>query len=641
MIRWFVRSLLPFFFLPAGAVFAETPEIGSPEAETPAVIPQAVPQATSRTAPAVASVLPADVAGVLLVNNQPEALRSLSRFLSLEEEKAAVEVLPYLSRNVRAAEEVAPWLGDWAAIAVLPPAESEPEAELFDRTLTIAPLVKPQNFQAFLDRVRSDREAPPERQEYGGVTLLVWAATEVPTADRLPSIWVPEILGKTWKIFTQLPPVPAPKILPADTEFLTPPTKLQPGLAIAVLPDYLVVATDTQPIERWIDSRRAEAKLADNPRFQEILRNPKFARSLFAGYGDFDAIARLPLPEISLPFLALVTDIAPVRQAVAALTAPYRDGELFVWLTEEGARGEAKLHRHPVPEGIGDTLPQENRFAPETSPAATAPSEPLQIARHVPGLTYLGAVGTSPAEHWPSLAAAWQKRSPSASLLASLRQIARLATDLDLDADVVPLLDGEAAIFAFATDGGLLPALHDRLHLGAGAALQTSDRPGLSAILQRLDRFAAIASGGAISVESTPGGTADGREIVRWILKTKEGKAIDLFAYSWLDDETLLLASGSEALVDAVTTPADSLQNAFVLREAIAPLPDSDRGYFFADASLLLSLTYGLLPPHIDTLLQEAGSKEVLGQIQSFSATVSPAEAFDRLQFVLRLEPKQ
>ncbi|MGP1382984.1 MAG: DUF3352 domain-containing protein, partial [Thainema sp.] len=138
-------------------------------AEAPAIVPS------------VATILPADVAAVILLSTQEEQWQSLLQYQMVrlfEESFGAVPLNPgslsFVPYQVDYETAIAPWIGDYAATVIMP-ARPNSEATIAKNSMMVAPVTDASAIPQFLDAIRATRDELPTEMTYRGIPILAWA----------------------------------------------------------------------------------------------------------------------------------------------------------------------------------------------------------------------------------------------------------------------------------------------------------------------------------------------------------------------------------------------------------------------------------------------------------------------------------
>ncbi len=636
--------------------------------------PGAVP-----TVPSVTQVLPANVTGVLLLNNQSQAWQNVSRFLPIPPDFAAPGFVPHLPPEINFATQIKPWLGDWTAQVLMPHSQTAPGSPGSHRTLTLAPVTDASRLPQLIEQVKQQRSEPPIEREYQGVKILVWPERVVRQRGMMPLLppesEKPKSLGQIFpqnlfpdpnqvrdhlgsmvssNVFPRLSreksielsikfpwqssfgqgsvkqkasehrpiaplmanqPNPQPETIP----------QVMPGLAIAVVPGYLAAAETAAPIEQWLNSRGRGITLAENPQFQKTLENPDFSRSLFVGYGEISGLAQSFLDQtfdpnswgIPLP----MPDVQELQNALESLGETYSSGEIFAWFQPEGFRTKSRIY-YKNPQDITAIAPMGN-----------------DIYRQIPAATYLALSGKNFNQLFLGLFRGLLNQPALAEVWATLGNNPNSVSG-NLDKNMIPWLDGEYAIFLFPTSGGLFPAFDSRLQLGMGFIAQTKAPAAAKQALQKLDELAVRSSSENIRLKQE---ILNGKPVTEWQVFNPQRQSMEsLLSYTWLDNRTLLVTTGLTPLKELYPKPYLGLDRSFTFTTATSPLPTPNNGYFYVNVGALLSLVNNFLDSRAinnDPMLALGSS--ILGNIRSLTLSTSSTTTSTQSDFFMVLSPRR
>lgn len=618
--------------------------------------------------PAVTKALPADLPGLILVNTSGGSWSALERFnpTPIPFGTAGNFFLPpWLDYKT----DVAPWLGDRVALALLP-VSSEAKPESFDNhTLLVVPVTNNQALQPFLEKLKTNRGKLKAEREYNGATILEWESAKPPAVkppttesdclkapivsflpavsqtclSALPSepvsfLWQVQLaqlrLGLLPTVAQAQPstPTPTPTVAPTPIPSTpeTPPEQLEPpappptkptpppasndGLAIAILPNFLAIASNAKPLEQWVDAQTGISPLAENPRFQRTLAHRQFNQSLLVSYGDIAGLAQfVTAAPVGIPTPTPVPFPPPTAKDFEALTKVYNTIDVFTWVEPEGIRGQSNAYY---------TTPQPN-FATADLPSAN------QILTRLPAATYLSANSRNFKQQWQSFAAEIDADPPSQFITKGIRDWVRNATGLDLDKDLAPWVDGQYVFFMFPTNQGFFPAIDRNVKLGLSVMLQTSDRPAAEAALAKFTQHVKSLPGSQFAIRDL---TVKGQSIVSW--EGVDGsRRISFLSYGWVNDDTLILTTGAGPMTALNPKPYSPLDQTPTFQTATTSLPRPNEGYFYVNMGSSLSFLYGLLLPNFGSgdSPEIRQIKQALGILRSISTTNSATA--DRQQF--------
>ncbi|MBD2043895.1 DUF3352 domain-containing protein [Microcoleus sp. FACHB-672] len=620
-------------------------------------------------APAVTKVLPADIVGVLLLNTTKDNWGTLNRFNPLPFELSGPGFLPLLPAGTNFSADVQPWVGEWAAVALMipqPPTEGE-LPNFADSTLTVASVTDVEGVNAYVAKVRETQAEPPIEREYNGVTILEWPAQEPPVLEEpveapLPTE-SPETLPEeelpaptpspegeqsppatnppqSLSFFSRfLPsstlPLPLARFLPAQSqqiavgsepsepEEVPEPVPLgRAGLAIAVLPGYFATSTTGKAIEQFIDSQAGIKPLAEAAKFQRTLKHPQFSTSLMVGYSNIASAAQI-VPTVSLPTppegsLPLPLPSGEFYTALLKnLAETYDTLEGFVWVQPEGIRAQsAAYYTTPNPENATELTPNGDG-----------------ILAKLPASTYMSSSSRNFQKQWSRMVKLYGEEGQS--FLDIFRDGIRSVTGLDLEEDIISWMDGEFSLFFFPSAQGLFPQAAPAFKLGMGLMIQTSDRPAAERMLNQLEESVTTSSGSTVSITRREGSSP----LTSWEAPMPGKAPQSFFAYRWADDNTLILTSGSGPMSLLTPEPSQPLANSYIFQTATESFPRPNEGYFYLNWGATLSFIYTFFP--LDDSESSRFIKQGLGMIRSFSGSNSATPEKEQSDILFVIAPAQ
>jgi len=606
-------------------------------------IVRAMPQPSP---PAVTTVLPDNTPGLVLVNAKPAAWAEVERFNALPDYLRVPFKVPFLPDAISFPQDIQPWLGDEVAIALVPTAGSIAGSVLqtLDASaILLAPITDRDRFDAFLRKLKATRGQPEIEREYKGVMLLQWSppAEEKPskpvepdstqrnipqpllalTAQRLPGLVQSKVV-KPKAAPSEVPSIATPDDDAEPAPDLTDDLKPR-GLAIALLPGNVAVATQADTLEDLIDARAEREPLAQSPLFQRTLQHPQAGRSLMTSYGEVSAIAKfLWAIAKNAPPSTFGFGLPPLNEKqLAALTKLYSSADSHVWLQPEGIHSQVNFYyTTPQPDLATRILPDAN-----------------QILTRLPAATYLSASSRNFKQQWQDSLASAQDDLASQIAIASLRNSFRTATGLDPEKDVIPWMDGEYAFFFFPTTGGLFNSIYPKFNLGVGLMVQTSDRPAAEAALKKLDQFVKKEAKGEVTIVPQ---RLKGQPIVSWEAKER-GKPISFLSHGWVDAKTLVITTGAKPMADLAPKPYLPLHLNHTFQTATASFPMPNEGYFYVNMGATLSFFYNLLLPSVPTTETQfvREFQRLAGSVRSVSTSNSTTAEAQRVDSLWVLAP--
>lgn len=593
------------------------------------------PSESQTPQPSVTQAIPANVTGLLLFNHQPQPWQSMSQFLPITPGFAAPGFLAHIPPQVNFATEIKPWLGDWTARVLMPSSHGSQTRDLDDRALTLAPVADSSLLPQFIEQLKQQWPNPPIEREYQGVKILVWPEQVTPDNETKPpfpldsseprsqnhgtwleSKWLitlSKTLSKTWS-----------QPLLGQTFREEPMPQVVPGLAIALVPGYVAAAKTPAPLEQWLDSRNQGMTLAENPNFQRTLENPNFDRALLVGYGQISQLAeslfRSELDPTAFPIPLPIPDSQQLQNAAKLLGERYSTGEVLVWFQGEGLRSQSRMY-YKTPLSDSEIEPMGNG-----------------IYNQIPAATYLALSGKDLNPiflgifqgllNQPVFDEVWQ-------ILSNPTNSGRPENPSPL----IPWMDDEYALFLFPTTGGLFPAFDPRLQLGLGIIIKTSNQTAAQQALQNLERWAVRSSNENVTIKNE---LLNGQSVTQWQAFNPQRQDMEsLLSYTWLNPETLVIASGLDPLKDLQPQPYLSLNQSFTFTTATRAMPTPNNGYFYMNFGSVLSLINNFVDPeefNNNPLLMLG--RRILGNIRSITLSTSTTTIGSQADFFLVLSPR-
>ncbi|MBU7585828.1 MAG: DUF3352 domain-containing protein [Nostoc sp. TH1S01] len=612
--------------------------VASPAAET-----SEAEASTTLNVPAIANILPADTPLVGLVNTKVEAWAALNRFYLFERAFSAVSQYLPPSFKLDYVREIESLLGEQVAVAFLPKVEGT-TATIDNNFVMLAPIKDESRIQPFLDLLKNGDPKRVKISEYKGVTIVEIKPPEQPKAKPLPELpelpkapsppespeSVPELKLPELPPAPQIPPQekPLPKLKQVKSEkksnlVAIPPILGNPdwlnkprGIAIATLPGYVVTGITAKPIEQIIDASQGEKTLAQNTQFQETIKHPQYAKSLFSIYENLATFVPLIndiTKDPSLPFPIVGADAINLEQVKS-----FGSVNGFLTIEPEGLRLQATAYRQ-TPKSEKDVFQTE---------------KPEAIVSRLPAATYSAATGSNLNQKWLLLAEAFSAKPQLKEYLIQLRNFVFNSTKLDLEKDILSWMDGDYAFFLFPSKGGLLGSIPN-LNLGIGIALETNNRAAAETTLKKLDEFITSFSTGEVVVNTH---NIKGKTVTSWDIGGESSQS--LLAYNWVDENTVVIATGYGAIQDLVPQPYIPLPSTYNFKTATNSLPRPNYGYFYLNGGSTLSWIYGFFPSFFEDKNFRPW-KPIIGSIYSFSATSSTTPDKEQFDFLMVLAPSR
>jgi len=570
----------------------------------PAAIAQTAPPSSS-----VADLLPTDTAGVLLINTDEKTWQGLSRFGLFPEDFSFPGSFYPIQAGINFHTDIQPWLGNEIAIAFLP-LKSSP-----DRALTIATIKDTTLIPKFLERLKAARKDGAIEHQYKGITILEWLPPKPkakPCGEGAEEKPCPEARVRLPDVSNSFSTPASPDLLAIPLPNLpSPDEKSSPfapkGLAIAILPGYVVTAFTIQPIQQLIDAQ-AEGKLAANPLFQRTIRQSSEGTAkqiLITGYGDYVQILTAATAFNQAQINALPPGFpAPPKfdpKKLDVLSRYYDVVDGSVWAQPDGLHIQSGVHfKKPLPPALLTSMVTRN-----------------QLLERLPEVSYVASNGQNLAMFWQALTTGLAADPATKKGLDQFRQFSQTLVGID-DRDLFPWMNGEIATFMYPTRQGFLPAALPNLDLGFGLMIQTRDRPAAEAAFSKLDQFARTRIGK--DVVNTR--KIQGQPVTTWNA-TANRKPLSFLSHGWIDDDTVLILGGGGAITEFSPKPSRSLPQSANFKAAIAPFSNANLGYSYVNGGAMMSLiNTSIVPFFARTKLPDSISTP-LSSIRSISGASS------------------
>ncbi|MEL6397464.1 MAG: DUF3352 domain-containing protein [Cyanobacteria bacterium J06626_4] len=632
---------------------------------TVAAIVQPTGQAIAdTTAPEAAQHLPPDLAYVILLDTRDETWQQLEQYALVQQLQAEIGApldiggLPFLPTELDYQTDVAPWLGDTVAVALMPLDTADSTlpvvTALANHEVLIAPIAQSSEFSGFIETVSELRGTAPAVETYQTIDILYWQPQdlaldddfftplpdEAPTDSAAPLPLDPadqQKAGSSPELSPVDSPVPGEVIdepieeLPADFPDPTAadfPFPDIPGLAIAVLPDVVVAAENPVALRTWFDQRpeTATTALATDDRFLRTLAHPEYDGALGIGYGNLSEMVKYSLTDLAVADLfpggaTLPPSIfSPDPAQLAALDID-SSIEVLIYPTAQGIRVQGRGY---YDDPLLQTLMAVNEPAPQ------------QVLEHIPGNSYGLFSSQDLAAAWQEASAILEAEEETSEVLEQARSFFSLATGLDLDQDVFSWMDQGFSVFLFPTEDTPLTTFLPGLDIGLGVALQTSDRATAEATLAKLDQIWGEDIGLTVETQATPMGA-----ISNWQADFDSNGQLDSFlGHGWASDDTLILTTSLGSLSSVLELePAQALPNALRFLGSTEDFPADNQGYVFANLAPVRALAARFFPVMSggDPELREFS--RLLGSLKAISGTLAFEEDYLQLDGMVMLAP--
>ena len=631
--RSLLRRSLFVSALPIAATAATLSFNGLAQAEpigpktAPQTTPQPAPIGQSRTpveVPAVSRLLPESTIGLFLIHPEAQRWQDLAQFKTFPQDITTPGwMFSGLVPNLTYHSDIAPWIGGpLSTVMLFNPEQTE------TTYATIAPVRDSNQMPRFLDRVKRSRDKLPEIVTYKGTSILFWAPEKFPNLS-MPEELDPKLEETPDKISTHasthssthtsthssthfkqnlIPDSATPPIPASPTPSPKPPAKPQKmleygGFAAAYLKSgFVVTSSKLGTVQQLIDAEASsDRRLAEVPGFQRMLQDDRYPKSLISGYANLGALVKsnqLGLPPELQAFSKFPLFQNQTPEHLTQLLNQASSGiDGFVWAQPEGIQLQAAVH-----------------FTTPISPALIATSNsPNALINRVPAVNYGMSGSTNLAFFWRAFTTALESNQTTKKGLKSFRDFSQNLVGVD-DRDIFPWMDKEYIGFAFPSKGSPLTQLDPKLAIGFGGFFQTSDRPAATTALKKVEKGLISFSNGEIKITTRKIGD---QTLTSWEIpgpspnpnKTKPakpnrptkgkpikpasaapGKPVSIFAYQWAADDTLAILSGAETASLLLPKPWQPLDQSVHFKDAIAPLPKENMGYFYLNPPVMLAL---------------------------------------------------
>ena len=556
--------------------------------------------------------MPADIPLVVLVSTKAADWQTLGRFQLFQSAYAGLKALVPPSVQLDYTNNVDSWLGDEVALVLLP--QVGKAATINSSFLALAPVRNGTRLQQLLAQLQPGKQQSLTELQYKGVTILdlkTLAPTLSPQNPKQPTSVQPSLLQQfnvsNLAITSPPPSQPNPRA-----------NQLNQETAIALLPTgYVIAASSVKPIEQFLDLPKGGNTLAQNPQFQRAIQRPRIGPKLITFYEDpskffllFNSLAKDPSLPFSIPLNASIRS-EQLKQFSAICG--------FLLVQSEGLRLQINTYFR-TPTTYRDNIPS---------------FEVNQVLERIPATSYSAANGRNLKRKWQTLLLAFGSDPQLNSGLNQFRNFIRSMIGLDFDQDIISWMDGDYASFFYPTKKGIASLISPEFNAGMGFLVQTSNRIAAEIALKRLNQFVNSYSNGSITVANRD---IQGKPVTSWEMKTGNA-ANSLFAYSWVDGNTLLMTTGLGAMTDLVPLPYESLPKAFTFTTATHSLPSPNEGYFYLNMGAFLSWAYGFVPPAQSRDPYFHIFQQLIGSIRSISATSFVTAEQEQLDGLVVLAP--
>ena len=629
--------------------------------------------------PHIAQGLPENTPYAMFFSTQDESLAGLAQFELFAKIADAMGGLsnplgvPFLPAGFELEYEGEKWAGAQSAIALLPeiaPRRVSP-TDLDTKFYSLSRIADAAEFTNFVSAVETARAEAPEQKVYQGATLWVWPPQTQSFSDydssdydsdegfelddsefeppklEPPKLEEPnaEALSKRSPKSTQLAIAnqkPLPEIYsnplpePADTYVM-------PGLTIAQIGDYAVIAPNAQTVKDVIEYQLQPSRLSENEVFtrSQYIQQADALVHIYAnveetskfdvsdhlpGFGQFPILPGLPdLP--GLPNLPAMPELFSVEsRLLASRLTQGMTAEAVVYAQSEGLRLQGRLY--------GNEL-----FKPVATPEWPYADSAIQ---YVPAPAYSLGSGRNLYQYWQRVAGFLSREVATQGLLDQARSLVFSTTGLDLDTELIGWMDQEIAFFSFPSDRGLTNSTFPGAGVEFGLAVQTSDRAKAETALSALGNVAQ----GFLATEIAVDTLVNDQPAVDWRVPT-DGVQPDFsfLGHSWVSDDTVMFTSGIGAMNRILNATAfEPLDEHPTFLNATRSLANPNNGYSYVNAGSSLSLIYGFVEDWFELDPNDpffVSAKSYLGTVRSLSGTTSSTTDYWQLDSLVNLAPAE
>ena len=614
---------------------------------------------TAAGEPHIASRLPENTPYAMFFSTQDGSLAALEQFelfariADLTGGLTNPLGLPFLPLGFDAQYEGDPWAGEQSAIALLP--ETAPRrvspTDLDAKFYSLTQIVNQADFVDFVIAVETARAEAPELTMYQGAALWVWPARTASFSDS--DFEQPDVKSEAKSLDN--PSDEATKLARANSnptsilperssDIYGEPTfgdsedgYVVPGLAIAQIDNYAVIAANSQTVKDVIEYQLRASSLAENELFSRSQYHQQ-ADALVHVYANmaetykFDLsdrlpdFAQLPIPP-GFPALPAMPDFFSVESRL--LASRLTQGitiEAIAYPQSEGLRFQGRLYGNEV-------------IRPVATPDLPEANSAIQ---YVPAPAYTLGSGRNLSQFWQRVASFLAVDQTTQGFLDQARFLVLSATGLDLDDELIGWIDQEIAFFSFPSNEGLLNSIFPGAGVELGLAVQTSDRPKAETALTALGEVAQDFVSTEIAVDTR----VNDSPAINWRIPA-EGNDLEFsfLGHSWVSEDTVMFTSGIGAMGRVLNATAfEPLDEHPTFLNATRSLASPNNGYSYINASSSLSLIYGFVEDWFqiepnDPFFTEA--KSYLGTVRSLSGTTSSTTDYWQLDSLVNLAPAE
>jgi Protein of unknown function (DUF3352) len=622
-----------------------------------ALTPYAPAVAQSRS---IADLPPENSPFVLIVDTQAQTWQDMKRFELFAKLEANSQQtfhpgsLLFSPMHLDYAADVQPWIGDEAALVLLPMARAR-DVNPSERTLLVASVANAEAFAPMLDVLAETKQVEPQEMSYKGVPIWVWEAQEEllepmtepcddlslcepwfdPYAETLPNN--NHLFDQPfWYLDTARQNL-SPRAYESEFEIILKSGSNQsetyisePGLVIARLNDHVVLAENLETLKLWIEHQQSDGpRLSDNSTFVAAQNDMSDqAKAVAQMYGDVGELSHysFDLPLAGLPFLATLPDENLLEQAAALRALEDIRFQGVLYPQSEGLRLTTKLYGNALTQGA---------LAPTSAPTGS-------ILTHLPANTYFLFSGQNLGGLWQTLANTFSLDEIATNWLENARSMLGTETEADLNIDALAWMDGEYSLFFIPSQAGLINTWLPGAGIEIGFVVQTRDRNAADTTLNALDTW--------IGTSLIENNQLHNHPVVNWRYdpdadSTTTHDQTQLLTRTWLTDDTLAITTGTGAMTRLLNPVGFApLTQHSTFTKATDSLPRPNYGYGYVNMAPTLAMLYQAMGwnytasgGYEDPYMTEI--KGLLGSFYSLSFTTSSLEGVWQADVLVGLAP--
>jgi hypothetical protein len=299
----------------------------------------------------------------------------------------------------------------------------------------------------------------------------------------------------------------------------------------------------------------------------------------------------------------------------------------FLWFEPSGARMQFRAH-------YADPQPQ-------LAALARTDDETLE---HIPAASALTLTTRGFDVIMPDILAAYDAIPTLREPLDQARREIRDAIGFDLEADILPLFDGDASLFLFPTDRGFF-SMVAFTPLGMGITIETSDRPKLEAIIARLEDLwneEARTQANDMKALGLTVTAVEGFEVTSWNATSPLNSSMSILGHTWVSDDTLLIATGADLMAELLPVPYQSLTDSYTYQSAIEPFPQPNISLSHINVgSILSSLSPYLLTSTWGSPNNMFDFSRMLQSVRSVTESTTATENYLQDDIHIQLAPRR